>query len=338
MSKDIDLIKASEILTWFRAGKSQREIAKITGITRSTVGYILRRYKKTGTLKRLPCSGRPRLLKDPEISVIHREVIADPRISGSKLAASLVRKTGVSVSKQTMINCLNSLQLKSRTACRKPLLSEKNKKARLDLATQWFFWPKERWNSVIFSDECKFNLFGSDGRTKVWRKDGTRYATKNLIPTVKHGGGSVMVWGCVSAAGVGKLVFIDGIMDKFAYCRILADNLRCSAELLGLEDFIFQQDNDPKHTSKLLKDFFTQNNINLLPWPAQSPDLNPIEHVWAHMKKEVAKYNPKNKQELKERLQQVWDAIDPEFLQRLVSSMCNRTKAVIEAKGMHTRY
>jgi hypothetical protein len=118
--------------------------------------------------------------------------------------------------------------------------------------------------TIIFSDGCKFPLFDPDKTCSVWRKPSTGLQKKNLTPTVKYGGGSVMVWGCFSYHGVGRLVFIDGIMDATKYVNILSNNLNASANLMGLESFIFQQDNDPKHTSKLARLFFERKNINLL--------------------------------------------------------------------------
>ncbi len=79
---------------------------------------------------------------------------------------------------------------------------------------------------MIFSDESKFNVFGPDGRTLVWRQANTQLQEKNLQPTVKHGGGNVMVWGCMTASGVGELVFIEDIMDKHKYLNVLKDNLK----------------------------------------------------------------------------------------------------------------
>jgi len=70
---------------------------------------------------------------------------------------------------------------------------------------------------VIFSDESKFNVFGSDGRSFVWRQANTEMEVKNLRATVKHGGGSIMIWGCMAAGGTGNLVFIDEIIDKYKY-------------------------------------------------------------------------------------------------------------------------
>ena len=98
---------------------------------------------------------------------------------------------------------------------------------------------------------------------------------------VKHGRGSFLVWGCMSAAGVGNLVFIDGNMDLHVYLNILKNNLEESAHKLRLtESFIIQQDNDPKHTAKHVKEWLIFKIANQLHTPPQSPDLNPIKHLW----------------------------------------------------------
>lgn len=197
----------------------------------------------------------------------------------------------------------------------------------------------EFWNRVIFSDECKISLFETKRNVRVFRKPGTEYNKENLVPTVKHGGGSVMIWGCMAASGVGKLHIIDGTMDRHVYLDILKTNLHESATNLGiLENFYFQQDNDPKHTAGIVKEWILYNVPHRLETPPQSPNLNPIEHLWAHLKQCLSKYTISNKQVLIEKLFEEWRNISPEVTQKLVKSMPNRLKAVIASKGYPTKY
>ena len=148
-----------------------------------------------------------------------------------------------------------------------------------------------------------------------------------------------MVWGCMSSAGVGSLVFIDYKMKQEHYINILNDNLEYSAHLLGLgNNFWFQQDNDPKHVSKSALDFFEENAIKLLKTPPQSPDLNPIEHLWHYIKMKLNDKRFRNKEQLKKAIIKEWDQIGDEVTRNLVESMPRRLEAVIKANGGHTKY
>lgn len=157
--------------------------------------------------------------------------------------------------------------------------------------------------------------------------------------TVKHGGGHVMVWGCMSSAGVGNLVFIDSTMDKKQYLKILQDNLVQSAEQLGIkESFRFYQDNDPKHKSNLVQTWLVWKCPHIVQTPAQSPDLNVIENLWHKLELEIRKHPISSAESLKSALQTEWQKISPEYTKKLVSSMKSRLEAVLKQKGNHTKY
>jgi hypothetical protein len=148
-----------------------------------------------------------------------------------------------------------------------------------------------------------------------------------------------MAWGCMSSKGVGRLVFIDGTMTAIGYVRILTENLEASIEKLGLGDsLIYQHDNDPKHTARITKCFFESNNINVMGWSSQSPDINSIEHLWAHIKFELKKYQPKNLKELKEKIMDIWNGISEDLCKRLVHGIPKRCETFILAKGYHIPY
>lgn len=148
-----------------------------------------------------------------------------------------------------------------------------------------------------------------------------------------------MVWGCFAWGGVGKLVKIDGTMTADSYISILKRNLKESARKVGLEKkFIFQQDNDPKHTAHKTKAFFQTSRIKVLEWPPQSPDLNPIENLWSILDRNVDKGDVTNRDKLFEALETAWSQIKPQHLKNLVESMPRRLQSVIEAKGGHTKY
>jgi hypothetical protein len=243
------------------------------------------------------------------------------------------------VSAQTVRRAIKGDGFNGRIARKKPYISKVNRGKRLIFANQYILRDQRFWNNVLFTDESKFNLFGSDGRVKVWRKPNTELDIKNTTSTVKHGGGSVMVWGCFSAAGVGNLVFIDGIMDHKVYINILKENLATSAARLGIENkFHFYQDNDPKHKATNTRLWLLYNCPKVMETPPQSPDINPIENLWDELGRRVARRHVTSKTQLKEILLEEWNKIQPEYCQKLVDSMPKRLACVQKQKGYATKY
>jgi len=156
-----------------------------------------------------------------------------------------------------------------------------------------------------------------------------------------------MIWGCMCWFGVGAMSRVVGRMDAQQYVEILTQCLlptieNCAAhpDLPPRSELIFQQDNDPKHRSRLASSWFEEKGIRVMRWPAQSPDLNPIEHLWAHLKRKLTNYPeaPGGVLELWQRVREEWSDIKAETCQSLVESMPRRVEALIRAKGGHTKY
>jgi hypothetical protein len=165
---------------------------------------------------------------------------------------------------------------------------------------------------------------------------------RNVKKTVKHGGGSLMVWGCISWNGTGRLHRIDGPMNAAKYCEILSDSLLGSLadQSTPISDIIYQQDNDPKHTSRLAMKWFRDHGFQMLPWPAQSPDMNIIKHAWDVLDRQIRTRNPlpHNLDELWVALQEEWENLDMGAVRKLYDSIPRRIEALNDENGGYTRY
>ena len=141
-----------------------------------------------------------------------------------------------------------------------------------------------------------------------------------------------MIWGAMSSAGFGKLCFLKSKVNATVCSNVLEHFMIPSAEeLYGGADFIFQQDLAPAHTARSTKTWFDAHAITVLDWPANSPDLNPIENVWGIIKRKMRDTRPKNKEELTASINEIWASITPRQCHRLIASMPQRIKAVVKA-------
>ncbi len=227
-----------------RSGQGYKKISAALKVPKSTVASIILKWKTFGTTRTHPRAGRPAKLSYRGRRALVREVKKNPKITVAELQRC-IREMGESCRKSTITAALHQSGLYGRVARRKPLLSARHMKARMEFANTW---------RILWSDETKIELFGLNSKRYVWRKPGTAHHLSNTVPTVKHGGGSIMLWGCFSAAGTGRLVAIEGKMNAAKYRDILDENLLQSAQDLRLgRRFTFQQDNDPKHTAKITK-------------------------------------------------------------------------------------
>ncbi|KAG2458274.1 TCB1 transposase, partial [Polypterus senegalus] len=333
--KELSVDLQDRIVLRHKSGEGYRKISAALKVPMSTVASIICKRKKFVTTRALPRAGRPSKLSDRGRRALVREVTKNPMVTLPELQRSSVGR-GEPSRRTTISAAIHQSGLYGRVARRKPLLSKRHMAVCLEFAKRHLKDSQTMRNKILWSDETKIELFGVK---HVWRKPGTAHHQANTIPTVKHGGGSIMLWGCFSAAGTGRLVRIKGKMTAAMYRDILDENLLQSALDLRLGRwFIFQQDNDPKHTAKISKEWLQDNSVNVLEWPSQSPDLNPIEHLWRDLKMAVHRRFPSNLMELERCCQEEWAKLAKDRCAKLVASYSKRLEAVIAAKGASTKY
>ncbi|KAI3361613.1 hypothetical protein L3Q82_013752, partial [Scortum barcoo] len=289
-----------------KEGKGYKKNAKQFKVPVSTVQSIVKKYKEFNTVKTLQGRGRKATVSTRLARKIQRQVRVNPRITTKALLAEL-SSTGVTISRQTVQRTLHQGGLHGRRPRKTPLLQPRHVKARLAYAKADIDKNESVWSSVLWSDEIKIELYEHRDVVFVWRKNNEAYKPKNTSLTVKHGGSSLMFWWCFAASGTGKLVKVEGIMKKEQYFKILKENIKQSAENLDMgECWTYQQDSDPKRKAKVVKKWFQDNDVNILEWPSQSLDLNPIENLWVVLKKRVAARKPSSLKDLEAFAKEEW--------------------------------
>ncbi len=153
---------------------------------------------------------------------------------------------------------------------------------------------------------------------------------KNTIPTVKHGGGNIMLWGVFLLRGQDNCTALKGRWT--GPCTVRARALKMG------HGWVFQHDNDPKHTAKATKKWLEKKHVKVLEWLSQSPNLNPIENLWRELKVRVAKRQPRNLNDMERICKEEWDKIPPEMCANLVANYKKRLTSVIANKGFATKY
>jgi transposase len=327
------------IISLIWAGDSTRAIASQTGVSHTTVSQI----RSSCVLEHSkPHPGRPRSLSSYEEREIARLARTGKVLTAVDAKKEMDELELASVSVDTVRRTLNRSGLRARIRKSKPLLRPHHREKRLEFAMEHEKWTLDDWHKVIWSDETKISIFGPEGRHYCWREPGEPSMPHHFEPTVKHGGGSIFLWACMTANGVGFMAKIDNGLDANLYREILNGELADTVKWYGMnwDQIIFQHDNDPKHTAILTCEWIIQSGLHVIHWPSQSPDLNPMEHLWAELKRRIRSRpnQPSNLKDLWAAIEEEWNGIPADFCLRLINTMPSRIQDVLKAKGGQTSW
>ena len=336
--KNLSTEARTRVVVLVEEGYSMNEVAKKMKVSRCCVQQIVKKYKNTGTVVDRPRCGRPKVSTNRQDRELVQLSLRQRKTTVPELRCEWAKMSGVSVSTQTVCRRLLEKGLRGCVAAKKPKLTDNHKRKRLEWTKERREWDKDDWGRVLWSDESTFQLWRNKGRVWVRRRQGERFLEECIVPTVKHGGGKIMVWGTMARSGVGSLTVVDGRLNSEAYIKIIKKYVKKDGKNLIGRRFTFQQDGAPCHTAKATTAAMQKMNICVLPWVAQSPDLNPIEHLWDHLGRAVDEMRPTSLADLKDKLFSAWNSIAPEVTEKLVDSMPTRVNEVIRSRGGATKY
>ena len=301
--------------------------------------------KKEGALRQWYWKNRANFGREPKTKVsrntngrvgLQIKRIVDSELN-STLSSSLPPGTPCpSTTRFWMENDLKVIKL-----LKKPLISIKNIQKRMEFAQKHLSDVDQLACRTIWSDETTVRRMPK-GQDIVYRVHSS--VKKENLPVnaqIQQGGFSVMFWGCFSILGLGPLVALEGNQNQYTYKDLLENNLLKEIQIAKSHfdtDMVFMQDNAPCHKTKFVMDFLAEKGVSVLDWPPSSPDLNPIENLWAIIKRKRHKEFgvPGSKSELIEQIFTVWENLDVELCERLTRSVKNRLEEVPRLNGRPT--
>lgn len=302
-------------------GLNANKISKIISRHPVTVRKFLKSPSKYG--KNIFKSGRKELLSQRQ----KRELIKEVNVRQCSVREAVLN-IPQKVSATTAWRCLSSSYLQFKKKKLAPTLTNNHKKKRLDFAKNLLKKGPQFWSNIIFSDEKRFCLNGPDHYNYYWhdsRTDRSIAPDKNFSP-------GVMIWGAISKQNKNRLIFIEGKINSEKYISVLENELK---PLFNGNNYIFQQDNAPVHKSVKTIGWLNANGIDLVDWPAYSPDLNIIENLWGILSHKIyAKKNEfSNIGDLKSKILEEWGKITHPTINALYESFPDRLLRVVGNKG-----
>lgn len=318
-----------------RAGWSFRQIAADTHRDVSTVQRLWRRWLAQGHVARARGPGAARVTSAREVRRIRRHAVAAPHATSTSILQHVQDTLDVPISTRTISRRLVEGGLHSRRPLRRLPLTPQHRRARLAWCRARATWTRE-WRNVVFSDESRF-CYGSDShRRRVWRRRGDRSNPAVTVerPTARQRG--IMVWGAIAYDGTSPLVRIQGTLNAHRYVQHVLRPVALPY-LQGLPNALFQQDNARPHTARISQQAL--RGVQMLPWPAYSPDLSPIEHVWDLIGRRLQTLpQPRTDDQLWQMVDREWRTIPQDTIRTLIDSVPRRVSSCIAARGGPTSY
>ncbi|GFU07471.1 transposable element Tcb2 transposase [Trichonephila clavipes] len=343
MSQQRDLPEsvAWRVIGRLESGQTQRSVADAVGVARSVVARLWNLFQETGNVRRRPGAGRPRATTSTDDRYIQLTARRNRTENATQLQRQLLLATGQRVSSQTVRNWLHEGELYARRTMVCIPLTPRHSAARRRWAAEHRDWEQHDWSQVLFTDESRFSLECDTRRVLVWRDRGTRNNPAFVPERSQYRRAGWMVWGGISIGGRTDLHIIrNGTLTGRRYAdEILRPHVIPYVGAIG-DSFVFQDDNARPHRARLVENMLEAETIQRMEWPACSPDLNPVEHVWDMLRRRIAARPkpPATVRDLEIALLEEWNSIPQSLIDNFIASMANRCAAVLAIRGDHTPY